>query len=118
MCPSLAAARVALTHPFDLVLTSLQFDESRMFDLLRYANGASRAEPLPVVCVKTIGEELHVAEEPIMVMATKAYGARGYVDLSQWVHAYGEKAAFSLLRHLIDRVVQDRRHLRPVAASV
>lgn len=46
------AQRLLSQQPFDLILTGVHFDDSRMFDLVRHVRAGGQTEP-PVVCVRS-----------------------------------------------------------------
>jgi DNA-binding response OmpR family regulator len=80
---------------FDGVLIGVHFDESRMFDLLRYVRAAPRNAATPVLCV--LGRRFESAAIGIegLAIATRALGANHFVDLSKYAD---EREADAALR--------------------
>jgi CheY-like chemotaxis protein len=79
---------------FDLVVISVHFDESRMFDLLRYVRWQERHRATPVVCVLTLDFARHAIAAEGLEIAVKALGGTTYLDLK----AIGDGEA----RHVIE----------------
>jgi hypothetical protein len=68
---------------FDLILCTVLFDESRMFDLLRLAKANRKWKKIPFVCARvrpTTLAEYAVALEGVEV-ASKALGAAAFLDI-------------------------------------
>jgi len=75
-------AKRALTgRNFDLIVISVHFDESRMFDLLRHVRWQERHRATPVVCVLTTDFARHAIAAEGLEIAVKALGGTAYVDL-------------------------------------
>jgi len=66
---------------FDLVIISVHFDESRMFDLLRYVRWQERHRATPAVCVLTADFTRHAIAAEGLEIAVKALGGTAYLDL-------------------------------------
>ena len=98
---TLAEAQRALARErFDLVIVAVHFDESRMFDLLRYLQSGNHQGP--VVCVRS----QHFVSPAISIegleIATKALGATLFLDLTWYADdAQGNGAVRSLLDAII-----------------
>ena len=94
------AQRTLASERFDLVIVAVHFDESRMFDLLRYLQASSYSGP--VVCVRTH----HFVSPAITIeglkIAAKALGATLFLDLTWYADsAQGNAAVRSLLDALL-----------------
>src|SRR5262245_11502480 len=79
---TLEEAKSTLTgRNFDLIVIGVHFDESRMFDLLRYVRWQERHRATPVICVLS----LDFARQPIasegVEIAVKALGGTAFLDL-------------------------------------
>ena len=93
------AAHAALRRSFDLIIIDMHFDDSRMFDLLRYLRSEERLRATPVICVRTHRFEwTNIAGEGLEI-AVKALGGQAFIDLAK----YGtDPAADQQIRKLID----------------
>jgi CheY-like chemotaxis protein len=79
---TLDEAKKTLTgRNFDLIVIGVHFDESRMFDLLRYVRGQERHRATPVVCVLSAEFARHAIAAEGLEIAVKALGGTAYVDL-------------------------------------
>lgn len=98
---TLAEAQRALAgERFDLVIVAVHFDESRMFDLLRYLQASDHKGP--VVCVRSH----HFVSPAITIeglgIAAKALGATMFLDLTWYADdAQGNGA----VRLLLDAII-------------
>jgi CheY-like chemotaxis protein len=75
------AKSILAGHNFDLIVIGVHFDESRMFDLLRYVRGQERHRATPVVCVLTVDFTRHAVAAEGLEIAVKALGGTAYLDL-------------------------------------
>ena len=75
------AKRVLTGRNFDLIVISVHFDESRMFDLLRHVRWQERHRATPVVCLLTADFARHAIAAEGLEIAVKALGGTAYVDL-------------------------------------
>ena len=93
------AAHAALKRSFDLIVIDMHFDDSRMFDLLRYLRTEERLRATPVICVRTHRFEwTNIAGEGLEI-AVQALGGQAFIDFAK----YGEDPAANLqMRKLID----------------
>ncbi|HEX7220779.1 MAG TPA: hypothetical protein VF280_16325 [Burkholderiales bacterium] len=98
-----AAQRAIDRERFALVLVGVHFDESRMFDLLRYLQARSAPAGCAVICMRTH----HFASTAITIegleIATKALGCNLFLDLTWYADdAAGNAALRQLLEALIN----------------
>jgi CheY-like chemotaxis protein len=96
---TLHEAIVALRrNDFQLLVIDLNFDESRMFELLQYVRALPKYEGVPVICV--YGDHLNLSEAVIhnIDVAVKALGGVAFLDLRDGAFAY--RADCSLLGSL------------------
>jgi hypothetical protein len=80
---TMAEAQVALAQPYDVLLIAVRFDESRMFDLLRYLKSHGTLSRLPVICYRSSRRSLiatPLARQGVQ-LASCALGASDFVDL-------------------------------------
>ena len=75
------ARSVLAGRNFDLIVIGVHFDESRMFDLLRYVRWQERHRATPVVCVLSADFTSHAIAAEGLEIAVKALGGTAYVDL-------------------------------------
>jgi len=98
------AVGVMLDEPIDIVLCSIHFDQSRMFELIRLVK--SRRPDLPVVCCCILHTQLSEEGLRSMAVAARQIGAADIIDLRSLGSdpvAGGERLAAQLAR------IADRR---------
>lgn len=92
-----------------LLVCSMHFDDSRMFDLLREAKAA--APEVPIVACRLIGSVLTDTLVEAMGLAVRQLGAETFVDYQRLEQQHGEGAgaelAATLLRHCETRSEQE-----------
>ena len=91
------AKAVLAERTFDLVAISVHFDESRMFDLLRYVRWQERHRATPVVCVLTVDFSRHAIAAEGLEIAVKALGGTAYLDLKSIANGEVRRAIDDLL---------------------
>ena len=80
---SLDEAVRALEHDaFDLLIISVHFDDSRMFDLLRQARADGRNKRIPIVCVREPDVGVTAISRDTLEVACRALEANAFVDLA------------------------------------
>lgn len=97
------AQRAVQRDGFALVLVGVHFDESRMFDLLRYVQARGEPRGCAVICMRTH----HFASTAITIegleIAAKALGCNLFLDLTWYADdAAGNGAVRKLLEALIN----------------
>src|SRR5436190_21768304 len=79
------AEQLLRTHTFDLILCTIVFDESRMFDLLRLAKSRREWQPLPFVCARV---SPHILDAPLALQAVaftcQALGAVAFLNIADY----------------------------------
>jgi len=88
----------ALRHDgFQLVVIELEFDESRMLELLQYVRSLPAYREVPVVCVHA--EQLNLSEAAMknIDVAVKALGGMAFLDLGDGAINYSHDC--SVLGH-------------------
>src|SRR5262245_55566601 len=75
------AKSVLAGRNFDLIVIGVHFDESRMFDLLRYVRWQERHRATPVVCVLTADFTRQAIATEGVEIAAKALGGTAFLDL-------------------------------------
>src|SRR5205085_7644080 len=70
---------------FDLIICTIVFDESKMFDLLRYAKSSPEWQRIPFVCVRV---RAHILRSPTALetaaVACRALGATAFLDIATY----------------------------------
>jgi hypothetical protein len=98
---SMAEARNQLAQRpgIALVTCGVHFDESRMFDLLRYAR---RAFPrLPFVCCRVLSSEVSRISRASIEIAAASLGAAAFVDLPALAEELGDEEAGQRFRAVV-----------------
>jgi CheY-like chemotaxis protein len=78
------AALAALRHRFDLILIDMHFDDSRMFDLLRYLRSEHPLNGTPVICMRMHRFEWASITAEGLEIAVKALGGQAFIDLARF----------------------------------
>ncbi|MEC4720370.1 hypothetical protein RY831_14505 [Noviherbaspirillum sp. CPCC 100848] len=104
-CHTLADAQAMLDKDIQGIVCGTNFDESRMFDLLRYAKSKEQARNLPSVCVKVFGSVLHDGTFAGVEKAAKLLGASAYIDFAQWRVEMGKLDAAMKLRSTLHALI-------------
>ncbi len=99
----------ALRHDgFQLVLIGLDFDESRMLELLQYVRGLPCYKDAPVVCVHADNMSLNEAVMKNIDIAVKALGGIGLLDLADGAIHYKQDCS------LLDQAaIESGQSIRP-----
>jgi len=102
---NLTDAETALkAHRFNLLMIGTRFDESRMFDLLRYLKADPKYSQIPIICFRAIRFTAREDESLVRIveMACKEIGANCFLDLAAFPHGKAENDA---LPNIIDRLL-------------
>jgi hypothetical protein len=105
---SLSRAAYLLGARVDLVVCTLRFDESRMFDFLRLARAA--APGVPIACCRLLDAQLSDLAVDAVAVAARAAGADDYLDLVGLQREHGIEAGNAAFREALLRLA-----LRPAA---
>lgn len=101
---TLNAARAFLAAPADLVVCTLDFDEGRIFDLLRYVKSMPETRGIPFICVNS-SDVLSGALLQSVQVACEALGAQEFVQMAQWRRRLGDQRAFEKMRALLQHCI-------------
>jgi hypothetical protein len=104
-----ARAQLAAHADIAMVVCGVHFDESRMFDLLRYAH--QERPDAPFVGVRLLEQEATRMQAEGIATSCKVLGAVDYVDVVAMVREHGRDVAERRFGELL------REHLRPGAGS-
>lgn len=90
-----------LTKPDEpkLVCCTVYFDESRMFDLLRWIQ-AQRAH-IPVICARAVPKDIAKISMEAVRIAADVLGAACFIDVAAIAEKEGEQVALQRLRELL-----------------
>jgi hypothetical protein len=86
----------------DFIVCGLYFDESRMFDFLRYAKLDLQAQKVPFICVNAIRGALSPTLRQSVDIACRALGAATFIDLCYWQDEIGIEETHKKFRELIE----------------
>ena len=103
---SMEDARAISFQQIGIILCEIYFDESRMFDLLHYANWHPVAKDIPFICFNAIDSPISKRLEKSVQTACKALGATEFVNLCEWKSALGTEQAYLKFQALIDRIAE------------
>jgi len=93
---------LALVQPLTpLVLCGVNFDDGRLYELLRALKADPALARVPFVVTRVGAGELDDAVYESVKVAAAAIGANGFIDLFRWKGRYGQQEA---ARRLLDRV--------------
>ena len=96
------AQRAIERSQFDMIVVSVHFDDSRMFDLLRYLQASGCHGNRPLVCVRSQRFTSPAISIEGLEIATKALGCTLFLDLTWYADdANGRSAVRQLLEHLL-----------------
>ena len=79
---------------FQLIVIGLDFDESRMLELLQYVRGLPHYKEVPVVCVHADHLNLSEAVMRNIDVAVKALGGIGFLNLADGAINYKQDCSF------------------------
>jgi hypothetical protein len=91
----------ALSKPDEpkLVCCTVYFDESRMFDLLRWIR--SQRSHIPVVCARAVPKDITKISMEAVKIAADVLGATSFIDVAAIAEREGEEVALRTLRELL-----------------
>src|SRR5262245_47051290 len=86
-----AVAKLKGAEPFQLVICTVYFDESRMFDLLRWAR--QKCAHVPFVCARIFPKDItRITIEAVSIAAT-SLGAATFIDVPAIAAEHGHDEA-------------------------
>lgn len=110
---TIAAIRWPAIANADLILCNLQFDEGKMFDLLRHAKSDPNMKSIPFLCLNST-DALSPALIQSVEIASKAVGADAFVNIYAWRRQFGDAEAYRRLRAVMYDLLQnaDQSHTK------
>jgi hypothetical protein len=103
-CQSLAQARKALNSKVDVILCGVNFDSSRMFDLLAYVNEHPKLRNIPFICINGFEPTLRSTKFTHVKESIRLLGAE-FVDYWSYKQKYGEGKAYEKLKNKLHDVI-------------
>jgi len=82
--------------PIRLICCTVYFDESRMFDLLRWAK--AKFADIPFICARAMPKDITKVSIEAVSIASRALGASTFLDLPELQSQYGASEAMSRFR--------------------
>jgi CheY-like chemotaxis protein len=98
---SLREALAKLDDSIALIVCSVRFDESRMFEFLHALQTHPPAKERPVICVRTGHAPLSPSTYDAIAAATEALGVQDFLDMHGLEQRLGEPAAEEALRQTV-----------------
>ena|SRR5437762_8939221 len=98
---SVAQALERLEPPPDLIISSVRFDESRMFDFLQALQAPRHSCRAPVLCCRIVHKPLSPAMYQSIETAANALGVKAFFDMETEIRRHGAAEAERRLRSLI-----------------
>jgi CheY-like chemotaxis protein len=93
----------ALEHQdFDLLIISVHFDDSRMFDLLRQVRIEGRNKGIPIICVREPGLGFTAISGNTLEVTCRALDANAFIDLAKMKNEDDRNTA---LRSAVDELL-------------
>jgi hypothetical protein len=85
----------------DLIISSVRFDESRMFDFLEALQKVRSRCAAPVLCCRIVHQPLSPAMYQSIESAAQALGVKAFMDMDTEIRRHGADQAERRLRSLI-----------------
>jgi len=86
-------------EPIGLVICTVYFDDSRMFDLLRWAR--SQCAHVPFVCARIFPKDITRISIEAVSIAAESLGAATFIDVPALAAAHGDAEATRRLRAVL-----------------
>jgi hypothetical protein len=101
------ALRMIGENRFSLIISSVDFDESRMLDLLAHCGHLPIAERPPFLCVRSIAGHLPEHTYADIRKTASFLGAR-YIDLTHWIDSKGLQGAVNDFEGVVATLLRSR----------
>jgi hypothetical protein len=89
---SMSHAQNLLSNTYGLIVATTCFDESRMFDLLRFCKAYPNSQSVLFIAMRIDGLNMDDMTHQAIQIATKALGAEEYIDLQRLSGPMHEKS--------------------------
>ena len=94
-----AVKQLKRPEPIRLVICTVYFDDSRMFDLLRWAR--SKYAHIPFVCARIFPKDITRISIEAVSIAAESLGAAGFIDVPALAAEHGDAEATQRLRDVL-----------------
>lgn len=98
---SMHEAEQHLTGSIDIIVCGIHFDESRMFDLLRWAKSNPKTKEIPFVCFRYLDSDLGKTVLEGLRIATSLLGAAAFIDVYDLKLCYGPTEAYKQFQAIV-----------------
>ena len=95
---SVSEALAEVERGVQLIICSIRFDDSRMFDFLGALAGRPAAAGVPVICCRVLHRPLSEGARRAIALALEALGVVEFVDMQAIEEKQGAEAAREALR--------------------
>lgn len=96
-----------------LILCTLRFDDSRMYDFLQYVKSNDQARSKPFVCLTVTRSALGVQDKQFINEAleklVKGFGGTAFIDYYGWCREYGMEQGNQNLLAYIEKVLSNNK---------
>lgn len=96
----------------DLILCTLRFDDSRMYDFLQYVKSNNQAQSIPFVCLTVTRSALGVQDKQVINEAleklVKGFGGTAFIDYYGWCREYGREQGNQNLLAFISKLLSNK----------
>jgi len=94
-----AAVASLKANSLHLICCTVRFDESRMFDLLRWVR--AECAHIPVVCARALPKDLSRVSIEAVRIAAESLGAATFIDVPALAERHGQEGARRRLRRAL-----------------
>jgi hypothetical protein len=105
---SLEHAKTLMSEKFDVITATACFDESNMFDLLRYCKATPELASIPFIAIRLKDAKLDNTAHQGIHIASQALGAEGFIDLFYIERAVGKQDRDTEFRKRIRLLLEKR----------
>ena len=95
------SVREALEPAPDHIISSVRFDESRMFDFLQALRERPAGRRARIVCFRVAAHELKPSTRAAIAQALEALGVTVFLDMPQLARRHGAEVAGEILRQIV-----------------
>ena len=106
---SVAEALKEVTGGIDLVLCTVRFDDSRMFDFLGALNAMPAEARAPVICCRVARSAMSAGARRGIELALEALGVAAFIDMHAIEQEEGAAVAEARLRETVKRWLDKER---------
>ena len=100
-----------LSSGIDLIVCSVSFDGSRMFDFMQAARSSAQTRAIPIVCFRNHDRPLSRSMHNVIDLSVRAFERATFVDLYSLTRQDGLESALSAFRGAVVNGLKERRLL-------